>query len=289
MIFLKTRIVTDSTTYLSQDILESYGIDSVSLSVSFEHGNYRENQISNEFFFSEIDKIDEIPKSSQPAIQEIYDAFEKNVLQGHPVVGVFISAGLSGTYETACLVKKQLLDKYPDADIEVINSGSTCMQMGFQVLAGAQKAQAGASFEQVVAAIMDVRDKSKIIFAPKTLEYLKKGGRIGAAGALIGSLLQIFPILTVVDGKVVVERKVRTKKKIIETLIDICCKDIEKYGLGKIGIQHINNTEQAVMLAEIMEEKTGAKIDIFDIGPVVGAHVGPGAIGMSYYTKESHS
>ena len=144
----------------------------------------------------------------------------------------------------------------------------------------------GKSMDEVITIAEYVFNNSRFLFTPETLEYLKKGGRIGGAAALFGNILQIKPILTVVDGETSVFKKVRTRKKTIEEIVTTVLNDIESKGLGDIIVHHINCEEEGLKLAKILEEKLCRKVSIQSIGPVIGLHVGPGSIGIAYYTKE---
>ena len=145
----------------------------------------------------------------------------------------------------------------------------------------------GKSVDEVINIVKDNIKRSKFLFIPDTLDYLKKGGRIGGASALLGTIFQIKPILTVVDGKTELFNKVRTKKRAIQTMIDKFIEDITKHGLGEVMIHHINNVEGALAFAKTVEEYIGKAIDIAPIGPVIGTHVGPGALGIVYYTESN--
>ncbi|BEP28083.1 DegV family protein [Helicovermis profundi] len=280
------KIITDSTSYIPNEIKEKYGIGIVSLSVTFGDEVFKEDEITNEEFYKKLDLYKKIPKSSQPSIDEIYDSFEKAVIEGKEVIGVFLSSKMSGTCSTANLVKKMILNKYENANIRIIDSATNCMQLGFSVIEGAKCIIKGSDFNAVINAVQDNLKKSKFIFMPNTLEYLKMGGRIGNAGALIGELLKIKPILTVKNGLTTSLIKVRTMKKATLKLIEIFENDILKYGFGDAIIHHINCYDEAEKLAKLIEEKVNKKIDIVSIGPVIGTHVGPGSIGIAYFTKE---
>ena len=280
------KVITDSTSYIPKELKQEYGIQEISLSVSFGEESYFENQISNDFFYKKLDEKNEIPKSSQPSVESFCSLFEPAIQNGDSLIGVFISAKMSGTYSTAILVKKMMLEKYPQARIEIIDSESNSMQLGFAALAAARAAKAGMPFEQVVQEVRHNIQSSRFLFIPDTFKYLKMGGRIGSAAALLGSVLQIKPILTVNNGTTDIIDKVRTRSRAIEKMIDVFSKDIEKFGFSEAIIHHINCEKDALELADIIKEKTGKDIKIADIGPVIGTHVGPGAIGIVYCTKE---
>jgi DegV family protein with EDD domain len=193
---------------------------------------------------------------------------------------------MSGTYSTAELVRRMVLEEYPNARIKLIDSTSNSMQLGFAVLAAAKVAKAGGKLEEVVTEANNNILRSKFIFIPDTLEYLRIGGRIGTASALIGSLLQVKPILTVVDGSTAVISKIRTKKSAMEEMLQIFLRDIERFGIGEAIVHHINVEGEAQKFAAEIKKYINQDVATIPIGPVIGTHVGPGAIGIAYYTKE---
>lgn len=280
------KIVTDSTSYIPQEYIKKYDIKIVSLNVVMNGDSRREVDIDNKYFYKEINESKEIPKSSQPIPQEMLEIFKGIVEEGDSVVGIFLSSKMSGTYSTANMVKEMVLEEYPNADIQILDSKTNCMQMGFAAIEAAKASNEGKSMDEVITIAEYVFNNSRFLFTPETLEYLKKGGRIGGAAALFGNILQIKPILTVVDGETSVFKKVRTRKKTIEEIVTTVLNDIESKGLGDIIVHHINCEEEGLKLAKILEEKLCRKVSIQSIGPVIGLHVGPGSIGIAYYTKE---
>ncbi len=282
---MTVKIVTDSTSYINEELVIKYDISIASLSVFFEDEEFKEINIKNETFYDKLDKSTSFPTSSQPSLEDMYNVLEKHVKDNNEVIGVFLSSEMSGTYSNACLAKNMILENYPKAIVEIIDSRSNCMQLGFAALTGARAAQEGKSVSDVVCIVKDNIKRSRFLFIPDTLEYLKKGGRIGGASALLGTIFQIKPILTVLDGKTELFNKVRTKKRAIQTMMDKFIEDITGHGLGEVMIHHINDVEGAQAFAKTVEDCTGKKIDIAPIGPVIGTHVGPGALGIVYYTN----
>lgn len=278
------KIVTDSTSYIPKKYLEKYDISVISLNILLKNTNRRETSISNQTFYKEMEEAKEFAVSSQPTPEEFYDVFDKIAKNGDDIIGIFISSEMSGTYSTANLVKNMILEKY-DINIEIIDSRTNCMQMGFIVLEAAQYAKLGKSMNEILDIIKNTIKNSRFVFSPSVLDYLKKGGRIGSASALIGNLFQIKPILTVNNGKTDVLAKVRTKKKAVSTMIDILMNDLKEKELGGVIVHHINCEEDGLTLAKNLEEKLNMKVDIQDIGPVIGSHVGPGSIGIAYFWK----
>ena len=279
------KIVTDSTSYISDEYIKKYDINIVSLNVIINGVSSREIDIENEVFYEEIKNSKEIPKSSQPIPEEMLNTFREIVEDGDSIVGIFLSSKMSGTYSNANMIKDMILEDYPDAEIHILDSKTNCMQMGFAVIEAARTASEGKSINEVINAANHVINNSRFLFTPETLEYLKKGGRIGGAAALFGNVLQIKPILTVVNGETSVFKKVRTRKKAIEEIVKTVLEEIEAKGLGDIVVHHINCQEDGLKLAKALENKIGKKVEIQSIGPVIGVHVGPGSIGIAYYTK----
>lgn len=279
------KIVTDSTSYIPSEYIEKYDIKVISLNVIMNGVSKREVDIDNKYFYKEMDESNEVPKSSQPIPQEMIDIFKGIVEAGDSIVGIFLSSKMSGTYSTANMVKEMILEEYPNADIHILDSKTNCMQMGFAAIEAAKASAEGKSINEVISTAEHVFNNSRFLFTPETLDYLKKGGRIGGAAALFGNILQIRPILTVVDGETSVFKKVRTRKKVIDEIVKEVLADIKANGLGDVIVHHINCEEDGLKLAKVLEEKLSRKVGIQSIGPVIGLHVGPGSIGIAYYTR----
>lgn len=287
---MSVKIVTDSTSYIPKEIKEKLDIEVVSLNVILDGESYREVDIKNEDFYKKMEETGEIPTSSQPAISEVLEIFKNIVSNGDKIVGIFMSSEMSGTYQTANMIKEMVLEEYPEAEIEIVDSRTNCMQMGYGVIVAAREAKNGKDIQDVVLKANDTLSKSRFLFLPETLKYLKKGGRIGGAQALLGGLLKITPILTVEDGKTTVYSKVRTKKRAVETVANKVVEDMLEKGLGEITIHHINCEDEGIALkqnieAKLKEHGLETNVLIESIGPIIGLHVGPGSIGVAYYTK----
>ncbi|WP_194192479.1 DegV family protein [Clostridium chrysemydis] len=287
---MSVKIITDSTSYIPKEIKEDLDIEVVSLNVIFDGESYREVDIKNEEFYKKMEETGEIPTSSQPAISEVLEIFKNKVSNGDKIVGIFMSSEMSGTYQTANMIKEMVLEEYPEAEIEIIDSRTNCMQMGYGAIVAAREAKNGKDIQDVVLKANDTLSKSRFLFLPETLKYLKKGGRIGGAQALLGGLLKITPILTVEDGKTTIYSKVRTKKRAVETVSNKVIEDMLEKGLGEITIHHINCEDEGIALkqnieAKLKEHGLETNVLIESIGPIIGLHVGPGSIGVAYYTK----
>ncbi len=281
---MTVKIITDSTSYIDDNLVNELGIELLSLFVTFNDESIKEMDISNTDFYEKMEK-EGIPISSQPSVGDMLLTMETILKEGNDIVAVFLSSSMSGTFNNAYLIAQELQDKYPDSKIKIIDSQTNSMQLGFAAIEGARLAKEGKSFEEVVGRVEDVVHSSRFIFIPENLDYLKKGGRIGAAETLIGNILKLTPILTVKDAETSVLRTVRTKKRAKAALIERLLEDHSKYEVQEIAIHHINCLEEAIELEKELKEKIDVQIHISSIGPVIGLHVGPGAIGLAYYTK----
>lgn len=283
---MAVRIVTDSTSYLPHADRERYGVTVVTLSVNFGSESYPEDGLDSAWFYKRMAAESEIPTSSQPSVADLTEAFERIVARGDDACGVFISSEMSGTFSTAELARTIVLESHPGARIELVDSRSNCMQLGFAVLEAARAAEQGASLEEVAAAARATIPRTRFPFVPHTLDYLRKGGRIGGASALLGSLLQIRPILTVADGKTEVFAKVRTKRKALAEITSAVAEAGERAGgLEELVVHHIDDEAEGRELVELLEAATGLEVPLHAIGAVIGLHVGPGTVGAVFRTK----
>lgn len=281
------QLITDSTAYISQELINQYKIRVLPLVVNFEDETFLDLPEYFSDFYKKLASVNYIPKSSQPSASLMFDAFHQAAKSGHYVIAVFLSSKMSGTFNTAMMIKEQVLEHYPKGKITIIDSESNSMQMGHVVLAGARAIRTGKSYEETISLIEKTIPRTKFIFSPATLEYLKRGGRIGSAEAFLGQILQVKPILTVDKGITSPLDKVRTRKKSIQYMVNTFLSDMDSYGLENVVIHHIEDEKEANKLRKLIEEKTGlTSVQIMDIGPVIGTHVGPGAIGIAYETTE---
>lgn len=282
---MSVKIITDSTSYIPESIRQKLDITIISLNIITDTSSKREVEINLDEFYQELPHLSAIPTSSQPSPDEMLAAFEQLTNEGHEVLGIFLSSKMSGTYSSAHLIKNLILETNPDAKIELFDSLTNCMQMGLIVMEAAKAAQSGLSLEEILSLIHTVQHNSRFLFTPHTLDYLKKGGRIGGASALLGNLFQIKPILTVENGETTVFTKVRTKKKAILSMINKLKEDLDGHELGGLFVHHISCEDEGLELAKQIESELNTPIQIQSIGPVIGCHVGPGSIGIAYFVK----
>jgi DegV family protein with EDD domain len=192
---------------------------------------------------------------------------------------------MSGTYHSALIAKTMVMQEFSDAQIEVIDSRTNCMAMGLTVMEAARVAQSGKSLEEAAQAARQMMNRIKFYFVPATLDYLKKGGRIGGAAALVGSILNLKPILYVANGKTAVLEKKRGTRAAIERLLNLLEDDYKAFGLKMVMVHHISCPDQAAELAQTIKNRYGLEVLISPIGPVIGLHVGPGTLSIIYCTE----
>ena len=282
---MPVSVVTDSVASIPADILAENAIDVVSLYINDGETNQRELDMDVADFYRRLEDMSSLPTSSQPSVEEILSALRRALERGDDVVGIFISEKMSGTLQTARIAADMLRAEFPAARIELLDSGSNSMDEGFGAISAARAASVGKPIDTCVAAATTTFARSKWLFTPHTLEYLRRGGRIGGASAMLGGLLQIKPILTVEDGVVETFAKVRTQSRALAEITRKVTADAAAFGLERIIVHYIVDRELASKFAaEQIEPLAGGPVRVIPVSPVIGLHVGP-AIGVVYETK----
>lgn len=281
---MAVHVVTDSTSGIPADLARELGISVVPLSVTLGGVSVSDLEVDAEDLYKRIRDTHEFPTSSQPPVALMIEALEKPVARGEQVVAVLISSRMSGTCEMALMARRQILERHPGAVIEVVDSRSNSMEEGFAVLAAARVAVAGGTAAEVVAAAERTIGRTRWLFTPATLEYLRKGGRIGNARALLGSLLQIRPILTVIDGVTSTVKSVRTQRKALEEIATMVAMDFESHGFADAVVHHVIAEAEGEALATMIEQRTGHRPRVQTLPAAIGIHVGPGSLGVVYET-----
>lgn len=277
----KVAIVTDSTAYLPEEIINKYGISVVPLAVIWGEENLLDNvEIKSEEFYNRLSNTDIMPSTSQPTIQAFLDIFTKLHAEGYDILTLVISSELSGTLDSALQAKKIL----PEANIIAFDSQLTSLPLAFMVIAAGRAAKRGASIDECVKIAEAVRDRSQVFFAVDTLEFLHRGGRIGGAARFLGTALGLKPILYLKDGKVEALEKVRSSKRAHKRLVELVETAINgKKPINVIGVVHASSEEAATELMNLAKSKFKPdEVFITSISPVLGTHTGPGAIGLAY-------
>ena len=275
-------VVTDSTAYLPEELVTEHGIHRISLYVTLDGEQRRESEIHAEDydgFFERLRRSPEGATTSQPSVGDFTALYEPLLAEGREIVSIHISAGISGTYDSALQARQALIDSGAGGErIQVWDSRTGCGGQGMMVLVAARAAASGASGTEAMEAVERARDTLKMWFSIDTLEYLRRGGRIGSAQAWLGSALQIKPILTLEEEITPVER-VRTRRRAFERMVEFA-HERKAEGAGSWVVQHIHDPDTARGLVEECRQIFGSDpVFVSEIGPVIGAHVGPGLLG----------
>jgi DegV family protein with EDD domain len=276
-----TAIVCDSSQYLPAEVIAAKGIGVVSLYVSIDGRQEAELEVTDyDDFYSRLRQSSGGANTSQPSVGDFIAVWQPLLDAGKDVVSIHLSSAISGTFEAANQARQRLIDDGRNGDrVYLYDSEMACGATGLCVLAAAAAIEAGGGPAEALARAKEVRDTLKMWFAVDTLEYLRKGGRIGGASAWIGGALKIKPILTI-DREIAPVERVRTRSRSLERLRGYARK-LHESGADAWVVQHIQDPETAAALADDCREIFGSEpAFISEIGPVIGAHVGPGLIGL---------
>jgi len=281
---VSVAVITDSASSLTPGDLERLRVRIVSLYVIEDGRSTPETQVDLHSFYQRLPNIQAPPTTSQPSPGEFDEAFADAVGRGDDVLAVLISSKMSSTFQSAETGALLTRERYPDAHIELVDSESNSMQEGFAVLAAAECAKGGGGLEECAAAALATVRRTRFLFAPASLEYLARGGRISAATRLLGTALKIVPILTAIDGSTGVAGKVRTHANALARMAALMREDVERCGLKRAVVQTIADDEGAARFARAMIEPIArSPVPVIRVPAAVGIHVGP-AIGVAYET-----
>jgi DegV family protein with EDD domain len=273
-------VVSDTTHYLPREDVEANDLHLVSLYVHSQDRDEREADIVDlDAYYEQLRTAPELPTTSQPAVGDFLACYEQLLDAGRDIVSVHLSAGVSGTYDSALAAKARLDEEGRGGRIEVVDSVTAAGGLGMVVLAAAARARAGGDVEEVVRHTRAARADMKLWFAVDTLEYLRRGGRIGAAGAWLGTTLRIKPILSV-EAEITPVERVRTSGRAFERMVDYL-RSRHDDGADAWVVQHIQVPDQAQRIVERGREIFGNEpLFVSELGPVLGTHVGPGMLGV---------
>lgn len=279
--YMKTAVVTDSTAYIPKDLRDKLHIHMIPLSVIFGTETYREEEeITASEFFEEV-KTRDLPTTSQPPVGEFVQLFEQLSKDYDAVVSIHLSSGISGTFQGAVSAGEMV----ENIDVYAFDSEISCMVQGFYVLEAAEMAQAGKGPEEIMARLEEMKKTLYAYFMVDDLSHLQRGGRLSSAQALIGSLLQVKPLLHFEDKKIVPFEKIRTRKKAMRRMVDLLAEASagEEY---RAVIIHANREQEAmVWKAELEAELPNVEFMISYFGPVIGTHLGEGSMGLGWVKK----
>lgn len=280
---MSIKIVIDSTSDVTQEIIDKYNIKMVPLTVNFEDGSYLDKvELSTEVFFDKLSKTDKLPTTSQISPGVFVETFSEILLRGDEVLGIFLASEFSGTYESARMAK----DMIGSDRIHLIDSRSVCLGTFSLIMEAIDLVYQNKDIHEIVETLDSLKNKTVVAAGLDTLKYLEKGGRLSKGQAMVGSLLNIKPIITIKDGQITVIDKIRGKNKTVQWFDGWI--EENKFDLTNktVLLFHAQNTEQLKVLRNTIEDKYQIKNIIeAEVGPVIGTHAGPGVLAIAFLNK----
>ncbi|WP_342513004.1 DegV family protein [Sporosarcina sp. FSL K6-1522] len=281
---MKTAIVTDSTAYLPASLMEELGIHMIPLTVTLDGKAYDEEiDISTAEFYDKVRGGGPLPKTSQPPVGKFVELFESLKETYDAVISIHLSSGISGTYAGA----RQASEMVEGIDVQTFDSEISCHPQGFYVLRAAELAKQGATPDAIMAELVEMKQTLRAYFMVDDLAHLQRGGRLSSAQALIGGLLQVKPLLHFQDKVIVPYEKIRTRKKAMKRIVDLLAADAATMPIEAVII-HGNRPEEAeAWLVELTEQLPDVQFTISHFGPVIGTHLGEGAMGLGWVKRKA--
>lgn len=278
----KVALVVDSTSYIPRDIREKLPITVVPQVVIWEGVSYEDDvTITTDQFYTRLRTAKVMPSTSQVSVVNMHKAFSALLEQGYEVLGMFVSSKLSGTYQSAVLGREQLTSG--KEKVQIMDSETTAMALGFQVLSVARAAQDGASMADCQALATKAKEHTGVFLTVETLEFLHRGGRIGGAQRFLGTALNLKPILTVQDGRVEPVERVRTRGKALDRVVEVVAEKCAGKSPIRIATLHADSPNDAKsMLDKITPMLNPVEAIFAAVSPAVGANAGPGTVGLAY-------
>lgn len=279
----KIIVVTDSSAYIPETALAGLDVAVIPLWLFWDSDRLQDGvDIDSTTFYNRLKQSKSLPTSSQPSPAEFVDFFQHVAPAGEAIVAVLASSKISGTVASARAAQEQL----PTLNIRVVDSLSSSMGLGLEVLAAARTIAAGGAIDEAVLAAEAMREKVQFLFVVDTLEYLQRGGRIGRAKRLLGTALNIKPILQFREGVIESVSQERTKRKALARMMEIAEERLGGNQMAEAAIVDVAAEEEGNAVAEMVVSRFGAPvIHRSPVSPVVGTHVGPGAIGLAFYSE----
>jgi DegV family protein with EDD domain len=280
----RVAIVTDSTADLPPNLVTQYDIHVVPQILIMGDKTWQDGvDIDPPTFYELLRTSSSFPSTSQPSVASFQALFSQLADQAEGIVAILVSDELSGTLNSARAAR----DTLPDIPIEIIDSRGVSMQLGLIVLAAARAAAQGQDLHAVASTARALVGRVRVYFVVDTLEYLHRGGRIGAATRLFGSALNLKPVLQVYDGIVQPVAKIRSRRKALERVYELVGEEVSNAQQLHMAVLHIAAPQEAAQLRDYLQDHfQPANLYLSECGPVVGAHAGPGTVGVAYYTGE---
>lgn len=276
---MSIHIITDSTSYIPQEIVDQYAIRIVPLNINFNGETFKEGtKYSTREFFALLKNSTAFPHTSQPSAGDFIKVFNQ-LKPGDEALVILVSSKMSGTFHAAQMAMNML--KHRNIRISIVDSLSSGMGLGFQVIEACEQLAAGKTFNQTLEKLAEIRSKLRFFFVVDNLEYLVRGGRMSKISGKIGTILKIKPVLAIENGELALFQKVRTLPRALNYVLDELHK--ARTDLSKISILNVEYPEKAMKLSEMLQDKYSIPVSICNLGPVTGSHLGPGALGIVYY------
>jgi len=278
----KIALVTDSTAYIPAELVQQYNLTVTPQVLIWGEETFEDGvDIQPDEFYTRLKTAKVMPSTSQVSPATMKSTFENLIEKGFDVLGIFISSKLSGTIQSA-IQAKGMMEKAGEK-VTFVDSNSTAMAMGFQVLAVARAVADGANLDDAVALAEKAREHTGVYFAVDTLEFLHRGGRIGSAKRFLGTALNVKPVLAVIDGRVEPVEQIRTKKKALDRVFELVSEQTKGKTPVRLATLHANAADEARALLDQAAKQLGSVETVFsEVSPVIGTHAGPGTIGLAY-------
>ena len=287
------QIFSDSSCDMSSSLLMEYDITLVPFYITFDTENYyRENiELTNQRFYEILTTEKVFPKTSLPSVVDYMTCFESAIEAGNDVLCLCLSSKFSGSYQSAVNAKLLLEEKYTDANICIIDSMQATGGQGVLLLQIAKMKKEGYSLDECIHKVNEISSTSRIMFTVDTLEYLTKGGRVGKATSLAGTMLNLKPMIQLKEGELIPYSNVRGRKKSLLKMIEMVAEHFnetkESFHDYDFIMANATTMEETLQVQEMLEELIGRKLEypVFQIGVTIGTYTGPGAIGICFIKK----
>lgn len=281
----KIVVVTDSSAFIPEEALGGLSIPVIPLWITWDNERLRDGvDIDPPTLYRRLRESKTLPKTSEPSVEDFVSFFQQVATEqkADAIVAVLVSSGLSRTFSSARAAQAQL----PEFTIRIVDSLSISMALGFTALAAARASAAGQSLDEVVARAEIVRSRTRFLFVVDTLEYLRRGGRVVGARWLLGTALQIKPLLHVKGGRLEPLAQVRTKSRALSAMLDAVEEQLQGKQMAEVAVCDVDNPAERDAVAE----QVGKRFDVSTVyrctlSPAVGAHGGPGTVGLAFYTE----
>lgn len=277
------HILTDSTADIPRERAGALGITVVPLTVFFGDDAYLDGvELDNTAFYARLQSSKVSPRTSQPPPAAFLEAYTRLINEGaDAILAITVSAKLSGTYQSACTARDSLPDELKKIPVDIVDSESVSIGMSMAIMHAAEEAQQGSSLEEIKANVLDRLARTRILFVLDTLEYLKRGGRIGGAVAVVGAMLSVKPILTIKNGLIDLIERPRTRSKAYARIAQLVSEmpQAEEYSIVE------SDAAVGQQLAQALQESYKGIIPTYKLGAVVGTYAGPGTAGVAFITR----